>query len=338
MKLSIIIPVYNVEKYLPRCLDSLLRQGLEPGEWEVICVNDGSPDNCAAILAEYEEKHPDIFKVITQSNRGQGRARDVGMRVAKGEYVGFLDADDYLVDGAYRYLYEHFCGSKPDMLSFTHRVVKTDGVTLVDSDAKPDGKIIFDGDGTEMYNRQNCDFLWTKFYRRSFLLEHHVSFSELLYFEDELFNFYVFQGHPHLLMTNCNVVRYEQGNVQSSMHTVNRKRVLRQMSDLLVLQAMMNDYLVKGNTAQVLAAQRVNYNVLNHFYKKSFAILLSFKEWRSYMCRLKKTPHHKMTLGINKMQKLVDMSKNMLSDTYFSYLVIRLLHLYLILPILEKYA
>jgi len=62
MKLSVIVPVYNVEKYLPRCLESLLRQGMETGEWEVICVNDGSPDNCGAILAEYEQKYPDILR------------------------------------------------------------------------------------------------------------------------------------------------------------------------------------------------------------------------------------------------------------------------------------
>ena len=67
MILSVIVPVYNVEKYLSRCLDSLLRQGMEAGEWEVICVNDGSPDNCGAILAEYEAKHPDIFKVDRKS-------------------------------------------------------------------------------------------------------------------------------------------------------------------------------------------------------------------------------------------------------------------------------
>ena len=66
MKLSVIVPIYNVEKFLPRCLDSLLRQGLSASEFEVICVNDGSPDNCAQILADYEKKHPDIFRVITQ--------------------------------------------------------------------------------------------------------------------------------------------------------------------------------------------------------------------------------------------------------------------------------
>ena len=66
MKLSVIVPVYNVEKFLPRCLDSLIRQGLSADEYEVICVNDGSPDNRAQILADYEQKHPDIFRVIMQ--------------------------------------------------------------------------------------------------------------------------------------------------------------------------------------------------------------------------------------------------------------------------------
>ena len=78
MKLSVIVPVYNVERFLPRCLGSLLRQGLEVEEYEVICVNDGSPDNCAAILAEYEREHPDIFKVITQRNQGLSAARNMG--------------------------------------------------------------------------------------------------------------------------------------------------------------------------------------------------------------------------------------------------------------------
>ncbi len=101
MKLSVIVPAYNVEKFLPRCLDSLLRQGLEVGEYEVICVNDGSPDNCAQILAEYEQKYPGIFRVITQENRGLGEARNTGMKVAQGEYIAFVDSDDYVVDGGW---------------------------------------------------------------------------------------------------------------------------------------------------------------------------------------------------------------------------------------------
>ena len=333
--LSIIIPVYNVEKFLPRCLDSLLRQGMADGEWEVICVNDGSIDDSGRILAEYEQKHPNVFKVVTQDNKGSGPARDAGLRLAQGEYVGFLDADDYVVDGAYSYLYNNYCTAKPDMLSFNYRIVTTDGLTLADPDATPEGNVFFEGDGTEVYNRQNFDFLWTKFYRRAFLLERRVFCRPLIYFQDEMFNFDVFLGHPHLVMTDCSVVRYEQGNVHSSMHTVDRKRVLRQLDSLLLLLGLMNDYIAGGGTTQVTAAQRVIYNVLNHFYKKTFVIRLSLTEWRMFMRRLKKVPYHKMMLGEGKMQKLMDMSKNMLSDTYLSYLIIRYLHLHVVLRIIS---
>lgn len=91
MKLSIIVPVYNVEKYLSRCFDSLLRQNLEVGEYEVICVNDGSPDNSAQILIDYESKYPDVFKVITQDNQGVSVARNRGLAIAKGEWIAFVD-------------------------------------------------------------------------------------------------------------------------------------------------------------------------------------------------------------------------------------------------------
>ena len=126
MKLSVIVPVYNVEKFLPRCLDSLLRQGLEVGEYEVICVNDGSPDGSAAILAEYERKHPEVFKVITQENRGSGAARNAGLKVARGEWVGFLDSDDYVIDKGYRYILDHFCGDGVDVVAFSLLMVYTD--------------------------------------------------------------------------------------------------------------------------------------------------------------------------------------------------------------------
>ena len=130
MKLSVIVPVYNVEKFLPRCLDSLLRQGLEVGEYEVICVNDGSPDNCAPILAEYEQKFPGIFRVITQENQGLGEARNTGMKAAQGEWITFVDSDDYVIDSGYKYLLGHFCDERMDVLQFRNVPVYTDGKTL----------------------------------------------------------------------------------------------------------------------------------------------------------------------------------------------------------------
>ncbi len=92
-KISIIIPVYNVSEYLPTCLDSVINQTYK--NLEIICVNDGSPDNSAAILFEYAKKDSRI-KVINQENRGLSGARNTGFEQATGEYVYFLDSDDYI--------------------------------------------------------------------------------------------------------------------------------------------------------------------------------------------------------------------------------------------------
>lgn len=93
-KISVIVPVYNTEKYLRRCLDSLINQTI--GDIEVVAVDDGSPDNCGAILDEYKEKYPDKMQVIHKQNGGQASARNLAFKVCRGEYIGFLDSDDFV--------------------------------------------------------------------------------------------------------------------------------------------------------------------------------------------------------------------------------------------------
>ncbi len=91
-KVSIIIPIYNVEKYIKKCLDSLIKQTLD--DIEIICVNDGSPDNSMEIVNEYA-KNDKRFIVLTQENQGTGAARNKGIDAATGEYIMFLDPDDW---------------------------------------------------------------------------------------------------------------------------------------------------------------------------------------------------------------------------------------------------
>ncbi|MDR2413337.1 MAG: glycosyltransferase [Rickettsiales bacterium] len=91
--ISVIIPVYNVEKYLRRCLDSVLAQTFQ--DWQAICINDGSPDNSGAILEEYAARDP-RFKIITKENTGLSDTRNIGMKHASGEYVMYLDSDDLI--------------------------------------------------------------------------------------------------------------------------------------------------------------------------------------------------------------------------------------------------
>lgn len=104
MKVSIIVPVYNAEKYLPKCLDSLVNQSLD--DYEVILINDGSKDSSAEIIESYKKKYPEIINAVTVENGGQGRARNIGMKMAKGKYLGFADSDDWVSPDMFKHMYE----------------------------------------------------------------------------------------------------------------------------------------------------------------------------------------------------------------------------------------
>ena len=103
IKVSIIVPVYNVEKYLKKCLDSLINQTLK--EIEIIIVNDGSPDNSQKIIDDYKEKYPQKIASFIKENGGQGEARNYGLKYAKGEYISFVDSDDWLSENALESMY-----------------------------------------------------------------------------------------------------------------------------------------------------------------------------------------------------------------------------------------
>lgn len=111
-KISIIIPVYNAEKYIKKCVESALNQTLK--EVEVICINDGSPDNSIDILKSMQSVHENLV-VIDKSNEGVWKARMDGIRVATGEYIGFLDSDDYLENDFAEKMYENIQKNNADI-------------------------------------------------------------------------------------------------------------------------------------------------------------------------------------------------------------------------------
>lgn len=336
MKLSVIVPVYNVEKFLPRCLDSLLRQDMKPGEWEVICVNDGSPDNCAAILAEYEQKHPDVFKVIIQENMGLGGARNVGTALAQGEYVTYLDSDDYLVDCGYRYLLDHFCDDgekeetgkvKIDVLHYNYHYVYTDGKTIFDPDAKPNGEILLEGDGAEIFNQEKLSYVWSKFYRRAFLEEHHIE-SEIVICQDLLFNFNVFRHHPYTRVVTSSIVRYENGNVASIQKITNREVVLVQLNDLYYNMGFIQRYLDAGNADLVPAAHRMLSQLQEIYSNKMIRTNLNYEDWKKYtqVLNVKKKSENLMNIKNGWSGKALGVLKMMVFHSYIEYLFVRFIY------------
>ena len=186
IKISIIIPVYNVEKYLRECLDSVCKQTFV--EWEAICVNDGSTDRSATILEEYAEREGRL-KIITQQNGGLSSARNTGLETARGEYVLFLDSDDWLESHALEILASNL--GAEDMLCFSgRRYFEAEGAFH-----EPDRLVSRDYlSGMDYYNDNalsHRDFAFVcvvlRVYRRSFLLDNGLVFKEGIFHEDDLF-------------------------------------------------------------------------------------------------------------------------------------------------------
>ena len=143
MKLSIVIPVYNVEDYITKCLESVINQGLEQNDYEIIIVNDGSPDHSMDVVADFVESHKGLnVKVINQQNSGVGAARNKGLSAATGKYVFFLDSDDWIEPNCIPALIEYADNNNLDVLCFAGQYVYPDGKTsLLKVSHEESGKI-----------------------------------------------------------------------------------------------------------------------------------------------------------------------------------------------------
>ena len=126
-KLSIITPLYNCEKYISQCLDSIFKQDIDESDFEVIVVDDGSSDNSPAIVMQHTISHANII-LLSQENQGVACARNNGIYKAKGEYVMFIDADDMLVSGSLKTLLQIAVENKADIVKAAHKEVPEDAV------------------------------------------------------------------------------------------------------------------------------------------------------------------------------------------------------------------
>ena len=115
-EISVIIPVYKSEKYLEKCFDSILKQTFD--DFEIIVVNDGSPDSSQQIIDRYKEQYPEKIKAFVQENKGQAAARNFGLQYAEGEYISFVDSDDYIETNAYKTAYTYAKDNDIDIVCF----------------------------------------------------------------------------------------------------------------------------------------------------------------------------------------------------------------------------
>lgn len=222
MFFSIIIPVYNVEQYLCDCLDSVVMQSYP--DYEVICVNDGSTDGSLAILKEYEKNYLQIT-VITQQNRGLSGARNAGIQAAQGDYLFFLDSDDWIEPNTLEVLAQKQSGE--DLICFNGRRVFEDGRI-----EEPDAGISENQlSGWEYYNKyalvpRKFHFVCTvlRLYRREYLLKNNLFFEEGIYHEDNLFTpLACYYAQAVKVIPDClYIYRIREGSI---MQTINAKKL-----------------------------------------------------------------------------------------------------------------
>lgn len=190
MKLSIIVPVYNVADYLPKCLDSLLAQNLPQNEYEIIVVNDGSTDNSGNIVQQYADKYANIT-LINQANQGLSGARNTGIKQAKGDYIQFVDSDDYLEENVLGGLMKRIEKDDLDVLRFKYQNVRINaGGEYEIFQPYKQSSFLFDNYSSEPTN--GVDFLNKRFgtacYAVMFIIRKTILdnciFKQNIYFED----------------------------------------------------------------------------------------------------------------------------------------------------------
>ena len=265
-EISVIVPIYNSEKYLKKCLDCLINQTLQ--NIEIILVDDGSPDNSFKIYEEYAKKDNRIV-IIKQSNQKQGAARNRGMEIAKGEYIGFVDCDDFVDLNFFEILLKTAKKHFADMaMSSVIKVssektkykwkIQTEEVFHCDYDKFIKG----------CQNRNAAPY--NKIYKRSFIEKYHIKFPEGVFYEDGPFSIKAVY-YANKLVTAPSVYYYYLKNPNS---TVNSKQSAKHIKDALDAKKMILGFARKNEL-------NVPVNTF-HYTKKIFKFcgisFLSMKE------------------------------------------------------------
>ena len=191
INVSVIVPVYNEEKYIKKCLDSLCNQSLE--DIEIICINDGSTDSTHSILEYYSNKYEHL-KIINTENKGQGAARNTALEIAKGEYISFVDADDWIDLSSLELSYNKAHSNDLDMLFFQMINYLDESRKFVETDLYNHKCFIDNFYSENVFNYSDVDNIFeipvcpvSKLYKKDFLIMNKLKFSEENLFEDNSF-------------------------------------------------------------------------------------------------------------------------------------------------------
>jgi glycosyltransferase involved in cell wall biosynthesis len=217
--LSIVIPVYNVEKYIRACLESVFHQDIDERVIEVLIINDGTTDKSMEMIDDIVRSHSNII-VINQKNQGPSVARNNGIAHARGEYILMIDSDDLLIDNSLSVLLEQAVSSKADLVVADYLEMKDEEIeesTTINQKAFH----VIEKTGCQLFledlNPHQC-YVWRTLFRREFLMRHHLRFIPGIYFEDVPFTHWCYLVANKCLRVSwlLNIYRRRQNSITLS--------------------------------------------------------------------------------------------------------------------------
>lgn len=223
MKLSIIVPVYNVRSFLPACLDSLLNQTID--DYEIILIDDGSTDGSADIIRDYQLRYPQLIRSKFIDNGGQGRARNFGIDMAEGDYLGFVDSDDWITPDMYEKLYTKAVGSNADIVVCDFMEKFPDGRENYLKAAMQDNRLASAGSA--------CNKIF-----RSSMIEN-LRFPHGLWYEDFYFSAIMLLKSRRTEFVPEPLYIYRRGQ-ESTMHNNNARKNL----DIITIMDMLAEFML----------------------------------------------------------------------------------------------
>lgn len=193
MLISFVIPFYNVEKYIGQCLESIYAQNLAEEDFEVICIDDCSPDNSVQIVSRYQEDYANLRLITHENNKGLGAARNTGLRAAVGKYVWFVDSDDQLAPTVALEFLKICTGHRLDILAFNYSRLTSDnnivqvGKTFSRETNVESGIDLIRRCYGESYVYYLLGYVYIYIYRKDYLIDNNFIFPEGVYWEDTVF-------------------------------------------------------------------------------------------------------------------------------------------------------
>ena len=250
--LSIIIPIYKVEKYIDQCLQSILVSNLELREKiEVIAVNDGTPDHSADMAKEYVKKYPSIFTVIDKENGGHGSAFNTGMNLVTGKYLKFIDSDDWFDSNALERLLIFLENSDLDLIlnPFNYFLVESGEYKIIPIKNMPYGKVlsIDEYDFVNSGNRPNLTVFHSATYKTSLLKKYAPFFAEKVFYDDVALRFVPIAVCDSFIAFDYPIYNYRVGRVGQTITYDNKKK---HAADVNKVVACAIDFLIKCKNYQ----------------------------------------------------------------------------------------